>query len=537
MPNVSLQDDRHNSRLSSSNDYYPQDYSRPPRQYFETYPAHSDDFYDEPVLPPPSNGDGDVSADNRELPFLLIRGLKANTSEEILSKGLEKLYREDDKDQQTPANNAAAPASLPTGAGPVAATPLAALIAAVPVKPLAAPGASPSSLKRVYVIRDRETEKGLTFGFAEYHTVADAKAAHWKSRWLRDKCTISSKKIEVDYPHLGVFPVAMPGQTDPKYQFQLGSGSTHQYHDQRYYASTLEVNEAPPPRTKSPSPPTATKTTKKRTKDTAGIDSLDGGTTKKIKSGEPKGMGIVNLWQKKQAELRGEVPDSHDSRPSSAGSDSPSVSVEQPQQSYVFQGEKDGKQRKACLLCGTELPEKVTPQRHCEGSEKHAANLRDEAKCQEALERLTKWGLTADQTVKLPPPKPVEKPEYRDRAKERRIQEAKAGTTEKLKVSLKGAAAAKKAGPVSTQPVAPNYGKGLNLLQKSGYKEGQGLGVGGSGLTAPIEQISYNAGVGLGHEGSKKGDANEEAARMTKGDGGFLEKTKEVARSRYERMQ
>ena len=74
------------------------------------------------------------------------------------------------------------------------------------------------------------------------------------------------------------------------------------------------------------------------------------------------------------------------------------------------------------------------------------------------------------------------------------------------------------------------------MLQKAGWSAGQGLGAGG-GVTAPIDQSLYASGVGLGHESSKKGDAVEEASRMTKNDRGeFLEKTRELARKRYEQM-
>lgn len=56
----------------------------------------------------------------------------------------------------------------------------------------------------------------------------------------------------------------------------------------------------------------------------------------------------------------------------------------------------------------------------------------------------------------------------------------------------------------------------------------------GSGL---IDQSLYAAGVGLGHETSRIGDAVQEAARTTKGGSGFIEKTKEVFRDRFEKMQ
>ena len=56
-------------------------------------------------------------------------------------------------------------------------------------------------------------------------------------------------------------------------------------------------------------------------------------------------------------------------------------------------------------------------------------------------------------------------------------------------------------------------------------------------MTAPISQDVYVAGVGLGAQGGKLGDAVKEAERNTKGDyGGFLEETRKRAKERYDRM-
>ena len=483
-------------------------------------------MYDEPVAPPANNGDNDVSATGDELPFLLIRGLKANTSETLLSKGLEKLYIE----QDTASAQAALPSSLFPGAG---AAGLAQLAAILPAVKSTSSGASLNSLKRVFVIRDCDTEKGLTYGFAEYHSVADARAALAKADSLGDKCTISSKRIDVGYPHMGVFPAVVHGQdsVDSRHMFQFKDGTFHRYHDPRYYASVLDINAQPPSRPESLFDEEKAKKTKKRVKDSTGNGTLDNNTSiKKAKLGNSKTIGIVDQWTKKQAELRGEAP-VHER---SATPESDALPEEPAQQSYVFEGEKGGKQRKVCLLCGTEIPERVTVAMHVLDSKLHAANLLDESKCQKGLQKIVEWaGITPDQTVQVRVAAPEKPKVIRDRAKERREQEAKSGTSEKLKVSLKDV---KKGGPVGKPAaVEPSYGKGMAMLQKAGWKEGQGLGS-GSGISAPIEQISYNAGVGLGHEGSKKGDAIEEATRMTKDDGGFLEKTKEVARQRFERM-
>ncbi|KMU88810.1 hypothetical protein CIHG_06478 [Coccidioides immitis H538.4] len=71
-----------------------------------------------------------------------------------------------------------------------------------------------------------------------------------------------------------------------------------------------------------------------------------------------------------------------------------------------------------------------------------------------------------------------------------------------------------------------------------GWSAGKGLGAQGTGMTAPVATELYVQGVGLGAQGSKVGDAVQEASRNTRGRyDEFLEKTKDLARERYEKMQ
>lgn len=498
-------DDRYRPHYDSrSRDYYAQDYVDPT-------------VYDEPEEPPASNGDCDVSPDGTPLQILLIRGLKNNVDEALLSKGLDKLYLDDTQQEQ--------------GSQPPALT-----LPGAQSRP-SQPGATPKSLKRVLIIRDRVTEKSLGFGFAEYHSRKDAQAALAKANELGDKCTISSKQIQVGYPHLGVFPPVVIGQTDDntRFLFQMDDGNFRKYHDTRYYASGSVVNAEPPARPKSPSPvKDVAKTSKKRSNNNQSSDTLENADgVKKVKTGPA--FTIAAQWQKKQAELRGEdeADDSDGTNPTIAsGANAEAVTGYVPQ-SFVYHGDRNGKMRKCCLLCGTELPAAVSPADHVKGSVKHAENLKNEQKYQQGFENLKKWGVAEDATVQVEDDSAKQQPQYVDRAKERRKQEALTGTGERFKMSLKGANKNKPAPVEENVPVAPTYGKGLNMLQKAGWKEGQGLGS-GNGITAPVEQNVYAAGVGLGHEGSKKGDAVEEANRSTKGS--FLEKTRDVARERFERM-
>jgi hypothetical protein len=135
---------------------------------------------------------------------------------------------------------------------------------------------------------------------------------------------------------------------------------------------------------------------------------------------------------------------------------------------------------------------------------------------------------------------------YRDRALERRRafglpkKAASASVPEKRKEppSLAGeTAAAAAADGKGNEPPAAKRSKGAGMLAKMGWAAGSGLGAEGAGRTEAIATEVYAPGVGLGAEGGRLGDASEEAARNTRGDfAAFVEKTRERARERFERM-
>lgn len=121
--------------------------------------------------------------------------------------------------------------------------------------------------------------------------------------------------------------------------------------------------------------------------------------------------------------------------------------------------------------------------------------------------------------------------EYRDRAKERRTA---FGASKKISLPLKRSATQPED---SQEEPAPAPSKGASLLGKMGWSAGEGLGAQGTGMTAPIATDMYVQGVGLGAQGGKIGDAAEEADRNTKGGySDFLERTKDKAKERFERM-
>lgn len=435
--------------------------------------------------------------------FVLVRGFPSSITETVFARGVEKLYRNGDVD--------------PTGA-------------------------RPKSLRRVLLVRDRVNDKSMGFGFAEFHTVQDARHAVERARrsdlW---DFTIGSRSVSVCFPHSGVFPPADFGRVerDKMYTFRLkDKEQDHKYHDDRYYARELVVNaEVLHYRSESPGRTTETES---KSNAAAGqkraIDTLDSGLrTKKAKAAPKAAPGILQNWQKKQAELRGDAEQSISRDEPASGvidiTTSANESSESTEQTFAHSGTKI-----ACYLCASQFETMDHITKHLEQSKTHADNLHDEAVVKRAYHRMKNKGIETSETIKLTP-RDQETQQYRDRAAQRRQEEKKAGTgggTQKVGFSLKkGANAFGSSSETEAATTKPSYGKGMNMLQKAGWSEGQGLGSStGTSIAAPIDQSLYASGVGLGHQGSKVGDAVEEAQRLTTGDG-FQEKVKEMARKRY----
>lgn len=493
----------------------------------------NDVYYDDKVCLPPSDmsdnrsgwlnyvqkvmlvnetGEGDLSKDGEPIKFVLVRGLKPSTPESLFAKGMEKFYKGLDELEG---------------------------------------GADENSLKRVFLVRERTTDHSLGFGFAEYHSIRDAQGAVEKQYKLTraKKCTIGSNEITLNFPHKGVFPLASFGRHDhdERFRFTL-AGQQHKYHDDRFYAAELLVNAEPPKQAisvdakKSAEEKDATKAGIKR-----GIETLESKAKKVKKSTTTSTPAVLGLWGRKQAELRGEPEKPEVAQPKQPLSGANTITATAPDnsndeeiQTFAHEGQVLG-----CYLCGSEFTSKDHLMKHLQQSKLHVSNLKDKKVVERAYKRLKEKAIDPADTVKLP--KPPAKPQtgleddasnkYRDRAAERREE------TKTIGFSLKGAGAREKkagntSGPSSDSEASkPTYGKGMNMLQKAGWSEGQSLGA-GEGIKAPISQDMYASGVGLGHENSKQGDAVEEASRMTKSDrGGFLEKTKELAKKRYEQME
>jgi RNA-binding protein 5/10 len=126
-----------------------------------------------------TTGDSDVSPDNVASQFLLLRGLEPGVTEELLAKGVAKLYKA----------VSGSPAPEAQGQKKIKAT---------TATNDAALGAKEGSLRRVLLVRDRKSNDSWRYGFAEFGSVEDAQAAMAKYN-AAEKFTISSKPVMVSY--------------------------------------------------------------------------------------------------------------------------------------------------------------------------------------------------------------------------------------------------------------------------------------------------------------------------------------------------
>jgi hypothetical protein len=94
-------------------------------------------------------GDNDVAADNTPSQFLLFRGLDGSVTEELFSKGVTKLYKPANSEDQSGSKKAKVAST--TGDSNL--------------------GARDGSLRRVLLVRDRQSNESWKFGFAEFATV------------------------------------------------------------------------------------------------------------------------------------------------------------------------------------------------------------------------------------------------------------------------------------------------------------------------------------------------------------------------------
>lgn len=232
----------------------------------------------------------------------------------------------------------------------------------------------------------------------------------------------------------------------------------------------------------------------------------------------------MNFWRNRYAELHGlETEDAE-----KGSSENPSKAKEktqtseQPDSAPPMQSYAD-MNRKCCLLCSRQFKTEAEVNKHERLSQLHRDNLKNEDLRSKAITKLEKAGIKVWDT-----------PAYRDRARERRA------AFNQPKRPAPEAASSRPTQATSAAPGGedkPAQSKGAALLGKMGWTAGEALGAENNGILAPVATDLYVQGVGLGAEGGKLGDAVHEAGRNTAGDyGQFLERTKDKAKERFQRM-
>ncbi|EAA60085.1 hypothetical protein AN4850.2 [Aspergillus nidulans FGSC A4] len=443
-----------------------------------------------PGIAPPkvkNHGDNDAAPENQPSQFLLFRGLETSVTEELLAKGVAKLYRPNSDGNSANQKKGAKVAST-TGDSNL--------------------GAREGSIRRVLLVRDRRTNESWRYGFAEFATIQDAQAAISRLHSF-EKFTISSRPVMVSYIHAGVFvPVMNPSESTEKFTFSPLNNPAMKlmYWDEDAYVMELTVSTEPAPQG-SDKPAAQQEGKAKEASDKAKKRKADAASSA---SGTKK-MAMpshLQFWSNRHAELHGIKKDPEGK--GSADQNSSDEAAAPPRQSYADPN------RNCCYLCMRQFKTMAEVNRHERLSQLHRGNLQKDEVVAKATNKLIKHGI-------IPQP-----PEYRDRARERRQAFGRSKN-----------ATAKPAPPPEREPSPPvqTTSKGASLLSKMGWSAGTGLGAQGTGMTAPITTEVYAQGVGLGAQGGKLGEASEEAARNTRNRyDEFLEKTRQTARERYEQL-
>lgn len=540
-------------------------------------------------------GETDECPQNSPSQIVLLRELEPSVTEEILAKGISKLFVEDKNNNNNPSPKKDTPNKLKSTA---------------PTANTANLGARMGSLRRVFLMRDRKTNEPLRYGFGEFATLEDAQAAVAKYRLL-PKFTISSKPVHVAFIHTGVFvPTKAPSNPNNKAVFSptYNPEIYLKYWDDRVYPSLLTVSTEPLDAEKPPSP-----------ENSADVDDGSARKTKKAKGAPTAKVALamnpqMQMWAKKRAELVGDARNNKDEAddimidaPISTEQSRPKKFKDRPTASYVSYADADAL---TCQLCVRKFKSELELRDHEVLDENHLGNAADEDKRNGAVQRLESSGIATEEIVRRKPrdsstPAPIytsyadkenlnclvcqrkfpnasilslheresemhrknmlkhsnidravsqlasmgqtpikmvptktggdQGKQYRDRAKERRQ-----AYSQPKKPSASRAESRKEV-PKATEPqeaskpAAPS--KGAALLGKMGWTAGEGLGATGDGRTEAIATDVYAPGVGLGAEGGKLGDAATEAARKTENKySDFVQQTKDKARERYEKL-
>lgn len=463
-----------------------------------------------------TTGDSDASPDETASQFLLLRGLEPGVNEELLARGVSKLYK---------TKSGTPPIDPQSGKKRMASTTNDSSL-----------GAKEGSLRRVLLIRDRKSNDSWRYGFAEFSTVEDAQGAMAKYK-ASDRWTISSKPVVISYIHAGVFVPVLHALDEESAKFTFSPLSNTaiklMYWDEAAYASELVTAAAQQPST--------TKTEGSEHAKLATAASREGLVTAG-KDGEPKAkkrkvdkeMSNANkkvvaphlqFWTNRHAELHGLPPKEDDDNAADLSTQPAKKSSEATAEAPPSQTFAD-LDRKCCLLCSRQFKTEAEVNKHERMSQLHRDNMKNKDLVAKAFAKLNKSSDPNSETGA-----------YRDRAKERRqaFRQPKQPAAQHNR-PLKDPGQAQSSQKESDDTV-PVQSKGAALLGKMGWTAGEGLGAQGTGRTDAITTELYSQGVGLGAQGGKLGDATEEAHRQTKGSyADFLNKTKDKAKERFESL-
>lgn len=461
-----------------------------------------------------TTGESDASTDGTASQFLLLRGLEPGVNEELLARGVCKLYK--------------TKPSTPPGDGQATKK-----TKIVSTSTDASLGAKNGSLQRILLVRDRKSNDSWRYGFAEFGTVEDAQAAMAKYK-ASDKFTISSKPVMISYIHAGVFVPVLHGIGPESARFTFSPLSNPavrlMYWDEAAFVSELVTTVASQTSTMKSKESEHAKLAAAAANEglvTAGKDGeMKSKKRKAEKDGSASSKKVVaphlQFWTNRHAEIHGLPPkDDDDKSATSRTNNKPeSASDSPPNQSFADLN------RKCCLLCSRQFKTEAEVNKHERMSQLHRDNMKKEDLVTKALTKLNKT--TADSGA--------ESSTYRDRAKERRhaFNQPKQPAAQHNRPQKDTSSTSSKEKEAEVVPV---QSKGAALLGKMGWTAGEGLGAQGTGRTEAITTDLYTQGVGLGAQGGKVGDAVEEAQRQTKGSyADFLNKTRDKAKERFESM-